>query len=79
MKMSRMFHRTFRDIPAEAQLISHKLLLPAGLINQVAAGIYSYMPLAWRSLKKIEAIVREEMDKAGAQEIKLGILQPKDL
>jgi len=79
MKMSRMFHRTFRDIPAEAQLISHKLLLQAGLINQVAAGIYSYMPLAWRSLKKIEAIVREEMDKAGAQEIKLGILQPKDL
>ena len=79
MKMSKMFHRTFRDIPSEAQLISHKLLLQAGLINQVAAGIYSYMPLAWRSLRKIESIVREEMDKAGAQEIKLGILQPRDL
>ena len=79
MKMSKLFHRTFRDIPAEAQLISHKLLLQAGLINQVAAGIYSYMPLAWRSLRKIESIVREEIDKVGAQEIKLGILQPREL
>ena len=79
MKMSNLFGRTLRDIPSEADLISHKLLLQAGMIHQVATGVYSYLPLAWRSIRKIENIVREEMDKAGAQELKLGILQPREL
>ena len=79
MKMSNLFGRTLRDIPAEADIMSHKLLLQAGMIHQVATGVYSYLPLAWRSIKKIENIVREEMDKAGAQELKLGILQPRAL
>ena len=65
MKMSNLFGRTLRDSPAEADLTSHKLLLQAGMIHQVATGVYSYLPLAWRSLKKIENIVREEMDNAG--------------
>ena len=79
MKMSNLYGRTLRDIPAEADLTSHKLLLQAGMIHQVATGVYSYLPLAWRSIKKIENIVREEMDNAGAQELKLGILQPREL
>ena len=79
MKMSNLFGRTLRDIPAEADLTSHKLLLQSGMIHQVATGVYSYLPLAWRSIKKIEKIVREEMDNAGAQELKLGILQPREL
>ena len=79
MKMSNLFGRTLRDSPAEADLTSHKLLLQAGMIHQVATGVYSYLPLAWRSIKKIENIVREEMDNAGAQELKLGILQPREL
>ena len=79
MKMSNLFGRTLRDIPSEADLMSHKLLLQAGMIHQVATGVYSYLPLAWRSIRKIENIVREEMDKAGAQELKLGILQPREL
>ena len=77
--MSNLFGRTLRDIPSEADLMSHKLLLQAGMIHQVATGVYSYLPLAWRSIRKIENIVREEMDKAGAQELKLGILQPREL
>ncbi len=79
MKMSNLFGRTLRDIPSEADLMSHKLLLQAGMIHQVATGVYSYLPLAWRTIRKIENIVREEMDKAGAQELKLGILQPREL
>ena len=79
MKMSQMFGRTLREEPGEAELTSHKLLLQAGMIQQVAAGVYSYLPISWRSIKKIEGIVREEMDRIGAQELKLGILQPRDL
>lgn len=79
MKMSQMFGRTLRDEPGEAELTSHKLLLQAGMIQQVSSGVYSYLPISWRSIKKIEKIVREEMDRAGAQELKLGILQPRDL
>ncbi len=66
-------------MPAEAETASHQLLLRAGMIYQVAAGVYSYLPLAWRVLKKIENIIREEMDKAGGQELMLPVLQPLEL
>jgi len=62
------FGKRQREIPGEADTISHQLLLKAGMINQLAAGIYSYLPLAWRTMRKIENIVREEMDKAEGQE-----------
>ena len=79
MKMSKLFGRTLREDPGEAELVSHRLLLQAGMVNRVASGVYSYLPLAWRSIRKIEEIIRQEIDKAGGQEIKLGILQPRDL
>ncbi|SVE35111.1 uncharacterized protein METZ01_LOCUS487965, partial [marine metagenome] len=79
MRMSTLFGRTLRNDPVEAELISHRLLLQAGMIHQVSSGVYSYLPLAWRSLRKIEQIIREEMESAGAQELKLGILQPREL
>ena len=74
-----MLEKTLRDDPAEAEIVSHRLMLRAGLINQVAAGVYSYLPLAWRSLRKIEQIIREEMDNAGGQEIRMPALQPQEL
>ena len=77
--MSKLFGKTLRDAPAEAEFISHKLLIQSGMIHQVAAGVYSYLPLAWKSLKKIETIVREALDAIGAQEVKLGILQPREI
>jgi prolyl-tRNA synthetase len=74
-----MFGKTQREIPAEADTISHQLLLKSGMIRQVVAGVYSYLPLAWRVIKKIENIIREEMDNAGGQELNLPALQPIDL
>ena len=79
MRFSKFFGKTLRQAPAEAESISHQLLLRAGMIAQEAAGIYSYLPLGWRVLKKIEAIVRDEMDKAGGQEVMLPVLQPLEL
>ncbi len=79
MKMSRLYAPTLKEDPAEAELASHKLMLRAGMIRKQAAGLYSYLPLAWRSLRKIEAIVRDEMDAAGAQEMLLPILTDADL
>lgn len=79
MLVSRMLEKTLRDDPVEAEIASHRLMLRAGLINQVSAGVYSYLPLAWRSLRKIEQIIREEMDNAGAQELRMPALQPLDL
>ena len=79
MKISKLFGRTLRDDPHEAELISHRLMQRSGLIYQVASGIYSYMPLAWRSLRKIEKIIREEMDKAGGQELRMSVLQAREL
>ena len=69
MNMSALYAPTLKEDPAEAELASHRLLLRAGMIRKQAAGLYSYLPLAWRSLKKIEDIVRDEMDSAGAQEL----------
>ena len=79
MRLSELFGRTQREIPSEADTISHQLLLRAGMIMQVAAGVYSYMPLGWRVLKKIENIIREEMDNAGGQELTMPVLQPVEL
>ena len=79
MRVSQLYAPTLREVPAEAVIESHKLMLRAGYIRKTAGGLYSYLPLAWRSIKKIEAIIREEMDKAGAQEIMMPILQPAEI
>ena len=79
MRLSRLFVRTLRQAPAEAETASHQLLLRAGMIQQLAAGVYSYLPLAWRVMRKIEAIIRQEMDAAGGQEVAMPVLQPQEL
>jgi len=79
MRFSKLFGKTLKEIPAEADTLSHQLLLRTGMIQQVAAGVYSYLPLGWRVLRKIEQIIREEMDKAGGQELMLPTLQPFEL
>jgi len=79
MRYSRMFIPTVKEIPADAETASHKLMIRAGLMRKVASGTYTYLPLGWRSLLKIISIVREEMNKAGAQEIMVPSMQPKEL
>jgi prolyl-tRNA synthetase len=79
MRFSRLFGKTLKEIPSEADTTSHQLLIRAGMIQQEAAGVYSYLPLGWRVLKKIEQIIREEMDRAGGQELMLPSLQPFEL
>ncbi len=79
MRMSRLYAPTLREDPQEADIASHRLLLRAGFIRKTASGLYSYLPLAWRSLRKIEAVVREEMDAVGAQEVMLPVLTPAEL
>ncbi|MFH0920594.1 MAG: proline--tRNA ligase [Fibrobacterota bacterium] len=79
MKMSRCFVPTLRESPAEAEIDSHKLMLRAGLIRKVAAGIYNYLPLGLKIVRKVERIVREEMDRAGAQEVLMPSAVPAEL
>ena len=79
MQWSKLFIPTLRENPAEAEVVSHQLLLRAGYIRPLAAGIYSYLFLAQRSLLKIQTIVREEMDAIGAQEMLLPALHPAEL
>ena len=79
MKMSKLFVQTLREFPSDAEVISHKLLVRAGYIRKLTSGVYNYLPLMWRVLKKVENIVREEMDKAGAQELLMPFVQPKEL
>lgn len=79
MRLSRAFFQTLRDAPADAELMSHKLLLRAGFIQPLGAGIYSYLPLARRSMDKIERIIREEMNAIGGQEITMPVVHPADL
>ena len=79
MRMTRWFGRTLREAPAEAETASHQLLLRSGCIDQLMAGVYTYMPLGWRVKRKVEAIVREEMDAAGALEIHMPAIQPLDI
>jgi len=78
MKMSKLFLSTLREVPAEAETISHQLMLRGGIIRKLAAGVYSYLPLGLRVLKKVENIVREEMDNAGAQELLMSALLPAE-
>jgi prolyl-tRNA synthetase len=79
MRYSQMLIPTVKEIPADAEIPSHQLMIRAGLIRKVASGTYTYLPLGWRSLRKIIEIVREEMDRAGAQEILVPCLQPREL
>lgn len=79
MRFSKLFAPTLREVPAEAEVVSQQLMLRAGFMRKSAAGMYSYLPLAWRVLKKIENIIREEMDATGAQEILMPIVQPAEL
>lgn len=79
MRFSQLFAPTLRETPAEAEVVSHQLMLRAGLIRKAAGGVYSYLPLAWRVLKKIEKIVREEMDAKGGQELAMPIMQPAEM
>ena len=69
MKTSNFFIPTLREAPSEAEISSHRLMLRAGLVRQLAAGIYTWLPLGLRVLRKVEAVIREEMDLAGAQEV----------
>lgn len=79
MKMSKLFVQTLREFPSDAEVVSHKMLARAGYIRKLTSGVYNYMPLMWRVLKKVENIVREEMDNAGAQELLMPFVQPKEL
>ena len=79
MKMSKLFVQTLREFPSDAEVISHKLLVRAGFIKKLSSGIYNYLPLMTRVLKKVETIIREEMDAAGAQELSMPFVQPQEL
>ena len=79
LRMSTLYAPTLKEEPAEADLASHRVLLRAGMIRKAAAGVYSFLPLGWRSLHKIEQIVREEMDTIGSQEILMPAMQPAEL
>ncbi len=79
MKMSKMYMPTLKEDPSEAEIVSHKLLLRSGMIRQLVSGIYSYLPLGYRVIRKVEQIVREEMDRAGSQELLMSAIQPREL
>jgi len=79
MRFSKMFIPTVKEDPKEAEVISHRLMLRAGFIRRLASGIYTWLPLGLKSLRKVEAIIREEMNKKGAQEILMPFVQPKEL
>ncbi len=79
MKMSKLFVQTLREFPADAEVVSHKFLIRAGYIRKLTSGVYSYLPLMWRVLHKIENIIREELNASGAQELLLPVVQPREL
>ena len=79
MRLSSFFMPTLKETPTEAQIVSHRLMLRAGMIRQTSAGIYAWLPLGYRVLRKIEQIVREEQDAAGAQELLMPTIQSADL
>jgi prolyl-tRNA synthetase len=79
MRMSRLFGKTLRNAPADADTANHQLMLRAALVQQLVAGVYSYLPIGWRVIRKIEQIIREEMDRAGGQEVVMPALQPAEL
>jgi len=79
VRVSKLYSKTQREVPADADTLSHQLLVRAGMINQLFTGAYTYLPLGYRVLKKIENIVREEMDRAGGQEVNMPVIQPYDI
>ncbi|TLM99394.1 MAG: proline--tRNA ligase, partial [Actinobacteria bacterium] len=79
LRMSKLYAPTLKEDPAEAELASHRLLLRAGMVRKAAAGIYSFLPLGWRSIEKIQRIVAEEMDRIDSQKLMLPIVQPAEL
>ncbi len=79
MRYSRLFLPTLKEVPSEAEVISHKLMLRAGMIRKLASGLYTYLPLGLRSLQKVSKIIREEMNRAGAQELLMPMVQPAEL
>ena len=79
MRYSEMFLPTGREVPSDAELISHQLMIRAGLMRKLTSGVYSYLPLGYRVIRKFEQIVREEMNRAGAQELFLPMVQPAEL
>src|SRR5258708_8983241 len=79
MGTSRFFIATLKEVPAEAEIASHRLRLRAGLIRRLSAGIYTWLPLGLRVLRKVEAVVRQEMNRAGAVELSMPVVQPAEL
>ena len=79
MKASQFYISTLKEAPADAEIASHQLMTRAGLIKKLGAGIYNYMPMGLRVIRKVEAIVREEMNKAGAIEMTMPVIQPAEL
>src|SRR5256714_12686640 len=79
MKTSKFFITTLNEVPADAEIISHRIMLRAGLIRRLAAGIYTWLPLGLKILRKVEAIIREEMNRAGAVELSMPVVQPGEL
>src|SRR5262245_6630778 len=79
MKTSKFFISTQKEVPAEAEIVSHRLMLRAGLIRRLAAGVYTWLPLGLRVMRKVETVVREEMNRAGAVELAMPVVQPAEL
>ncbi|MAV68147.1 MAG: hypothetical protein CBC82_02295, partial [Cellvibrionales bacterium TMED122] len=79
MRASEFLLSTLKETPADAEVVSHQLMLRAGLIRRVAAGIYNWMPMGLRVLRKVEQVVREEMERAGALELTMPVVQPGEL
>src|ERR687893_2099620 len=79
MKTSKFFIATLKEVPAEAEVVSHRLMLRAGLIRRLAAGIYTWLPLGVKVLRRVETVIREEMNRAGALELVMPVVQPAEL
>ncbi|HNJ84156.1 MAG TPA: proline--tRNA ligase, partial [Piscinibacter sp.] len=79
MKSTQFFVSTLKEAPADAEVVSHKLMMRAGLIKRLGAGIYNYMPMGLRVIRKVEQIIREEMNRAGAVELLMPVVQPAEL
>ena len=79
MMFSKMFIPTMRDVTSDVEAVSHRLLLRAGFVRQLAAGLYIYLPLGWRVLNRVNRILKEEMDAIGAQEISMPVLHPAEV
>ena len=79
MLASKLYSPTLRELPADAVVMSHKYMLKAGMMRKIANGTYAYLPLAFRAIEKVKKIIREEINKTGAQEIQMPIVQPSEI